>query len=352
MAQRGRPAKDATLNAMVVFVDARGFTAWSDSTDVFPFIDDFGVSMQRLLKRTFTGWFIKHLGDGAMMIREITERTTQSLLKNLLKDAVKRIRETEAGFTKLCEDLSVEHGARIPLRLGWGITKGHIKSADDDYIASDINKSARLCSIARPFGIVVDRDDFPLLPKFAKKLNVSFHPQVRLLRGLHEPTNVWVTPEIATQFVAREDLRQTPEVHIAGLCFKKEHGVIHALIARRSPTRQLFPDLYEGCGGQLARNELFPSGVKRHYRLELGIEVDVVEDVHTLYYIQHPGEPNIPGVCFLCEYQAGEPKSDNHSEVRWVPEDELHRIPEEEFIPRVKNEFLVFLARFKERHNG
>ena len=342
-------SKAEMKDAVVVFGDARGFTAWADKNDVFAFIDQFGRALQMLLSKTFKGWYIKHLGDGAMMIKEINEKTTERLLKTLLTDAAKCIHETDKEFNKLCKQLSVEHGSQVPLRLGWGITKGHIKNAGDDYIGSDINKSARLCSIARPFGIVVDRDDFPVLPSFGKNLALTFVPQARKLKGLHESVNVWVTKEIASQFVTREDLRETPEVHVAGLCFKKENGNVFALVSKRASNRSLFPNLYEGCGGQLSRNELFATGVARHYKLEMGIEVNVIEEVHEFYHIQYPDEPNIPGICFLCEYKGGDPKSENHSEVKWVSEQELSNILPEKFISGLKDRFVRFFSVFEKR---
>jgi hypothetical protein len=69
-----------------------------------------------------------------------------------------------------------------------------------------------------------------------------------------------------------------------------------------------------------------------------------VEDTHTFYYIQIPGQPVIPGIAFLCLYRSGEPKSENHTEVKWVTEEELKGMPREEFIPGVKERYLEFFA--------
>lgn len=335
------------IDAVVVFVDVRGFTAWAEKNDVFAFIDEFATGLQRLISKSFSGWIVKHLGDGAMLVLEVTTRTTEALLRRLLADTVKNIYSTQSGFTDLCKTLSLQHGSQIPLRLGWGITKGHIKRAGNDFIGADINKSARLCNIARPHGIVIDRDDFPLLPRFSKKADLALYEQVRKLRGIPGDVNVWVTREVANQFITRESLRQTPEVHVAGLCLKQENGIIFALIAKRLQSRQLFPGLYEGCGGQLARNELFVTGVKRHFQLELNVIVDVHEIIHKFYYIQDPGEANIPGISFLCTYRSGQPQSANHSEVRWVSESELRALPKESFIKGVRDEFIEFIDRFK-----
>jgi len=114
-------------------------------------------------------------------------------------------------------------------------------------------------------------------------INFEFFEQRRKLKGLHDEINVWVSKEIASQFLTREDIRLTPEVHIAGICVKKEHNTIKALIAKRNSNRKLFPNLYEGCGGQLDRDETFVTGVKRHYKLELKVDVDAIEDIHKFY---------------------------------------------------------------------
>ena len=140
--------------------------------------------------------------------------------------------------------------------------------------------------------------------------------------------------------VNREDVKHRPEVHVAGLCFKKDNGEIRVLISRRSPTRELFPGLYEGCGGQLQEGEMFAEGVKRHFKDEMGIEVKVWESAYTIYGIQRESRLTIPGICYLCAYVSGKARSPNHTEHRWVTEDELRQMSEGEFIPSMKRKIL------------
>lgn len=103
----------------------------------------------------------------------------------------------------------------------------------DDWTGHNLSKWSRLCKEARPFGVVIDRDDFPDLPRNVRGLL----PQVRRLRGIGD-VRAWVSTEIATQFVPRERLRETPEVHIAGTCFEEEvHGKQRLLFARRAESR-------------------------------------------------------------------------------------------------------------------
>ena len=144
------------------------------------------------------------------------------------------------------------------------------------------------------------------------------------------------------KFLTREDIKHTPEVHVAGVCFKLEKDIRKVLLAKRSSSRRLYPNLYEGCGGQLAHNENFATGVKRHYKLEFGLNIQVREDMHKFYYIQQANEPIIPGIRFACEYVEGNPKSENHTECKWLSREEISRIPEEDFIPGLKEDFLEF----------
>lgn len=335
-------------NAIVLFTDIRGFTRWSEGIEAFQYIDEFIDEFYSILKEHFSDTYLKKLGDGAMIVKEIEKDVTRELLVNMLTENLDKIRHVEDKFKELCKDFFELRGYRTELRLGWGLVRGVVKKLNDDFIGANINKCARLCGIARPFGIVIERDDFPTLPQNSP---YNFVPQIRILEGIVGDVNVWVTNEIATQFIPREKIREAPEVHVAGLCIKIEEGNIMALIARRNPDRKLFPGLYEGCGGQLAYSESFIEGVKRHFRLEMHIDVDVIESIHKFYEIKESNEPLIPGIKFLCIYRGGTPESKNHSEIRWVSEEELKLIPTQEFIPSLKDEFIDFIEKFKKEPN-
>jgi hypothetical protein len=56
-----------------------------------------------------------------------------------------------------------------------------VKVLENDFVGSNLNKSARLCDAARPFGIVLDRDDFATVPPFE---DLEFFPQIRKLGSL------------------------------------------------------------------------------------------------------------------------------------------------------------------------
>jgi isopentenyldiphosphate isomerase len=128
---------------------------------------------------------------------------------------------------------------------------------------------------------------------------------------------------------------------------------LRILLARRSERRALYPGLIEGCGGQLADSESFMDGIARHFRMEMGLEVKVLEDVHCFYEIRKPNQPLIPGIRFLCE-RAGdkEPQSVNHSQVWWATEKEFRNMPAHEFIPGLKDQVMGLLEKYKQQPPG
>src|SRR6266566_4531359 len=78
--------------------------------------------------------------------------------------------------------------------------------------------------------------------------------------------------------------------------------------------RRLYPGNWEGCGGQLRWSERFEEGVKRHFRTEMEVDVEVVARVPpVLYSIEEPNNPVIPGIRFLCRYRSGDPRQTTQS---------------------------------------
>ena len=340
------------INALILFVDMRGFTRWAGIVDNFSFIDEFINRWYELLRNTFceNEYYIKNLGDGAMVIKEIETETTETILKDILSDTLMKIENTKTGFRDLCKEFSIKKGSKILLDLGWGITKGAIKKTGSEYVGPEINKCSRYCDIARPYGIVIDAIDFqePFIPT-----DIELYKQTRMLKGINEDADVWVTKEIYTQFLTREEFRQSPEVHVSGICFKRDKERDYVLLGKRKLSRSLFPGLYEGCGGQLANNETFEDGVKRHYKLEYGINVEVMIEEHVFYDIIKPNKPLIPGISFLCDYISGEPKSENHEAPtpKWFSKEDFEEIPESDFIEGLKARTQGFFKKFNSIKN-
>ena len=336
--------KIETINAIIVFTDIRGFTKWSENIEVFRHSPDFVGTFYDSLKKPFYNWYFKRLGDGSLFIKELKENEHKKLILSILTH-IKKINE---HFDKLCKDFEEQRGQATSLSLGWGVARGSVnKIINDDgseeYIGAVINKTSRLCDIARPYGLVIDAQDFSNLDKYQH----MFSKQLRRIKSLGDAVEVWVTEEIATSFQKREDLRETPEVHVAGFCIKEETEGIKILIAKRSKERRLYPELFEGCGGQLKYSESFVEGVTRHFRCEMNITIKVLENIHQFYSIVQPKEPYIPGILFLCKHIEGIPKSQNHEEIKWVSEQELLDIDASLFIPGVKAEVLKLVEMYK-----
>lgn len=337
------------VDALVIFADARGFTAWSEATEVFANLTSFAVDFLALIRRTFPQplFFVKGLGDGAMIVRELVGTQTTASISQLLTDTLARISQMAFDFKTLCQNFGATIGHATDLQLGWGVVRGKIKKLEADYIGHNLNRCARLCDLARPFGIVLDREDFPDQPLAEP---YRFYPQSRRLKGVAVPLAVWVTEQIMTQFLTREEIRHGPEVHVAGICVDTSTRGLRLLLAKRSSRRRLYPGLIEGCGGQLAFSESFTDGVARHFRQEMGLEVRVLEEFHCFYRIEKPNEPIIPGIRFLCERVGDtEPASQNHDWVQWVSEKDFRNLSASDFIEGVKDEILRLLEQYKAR---
>lgn len=337
-------AEDVTV--LVLFTDVRGFTKWSEANEVFVNLRDFVDGFMKILRSRFKApeFEIRSRGDGALIYSSVEPDLSRRDVTRLLARTLKAIQQVEGDFARHCSEFGRRVGHSGDLHLGWGVVRGRAIPVDGDLAGHNINKSARLCSEARPYGIIIDQDDFPDLPPGAPRLT----GQVRVLRNVGE-VRVWVTPEIASQFVPREHLRETPEVHVAGTCFAEDSaGRIRLLIARRSAQRKLFPNLYEGCGGQLRRSETFAGGVRRHFSQELGLDVEVLEDLHSFYAINEPEESLIPGIRFLCRnVGSAKPTSANHSALLWVTEEEFGELADDEFVGDLKREVIDLLSRYK-----
>lgn len=326
---------------LILFVDIRGFTNWSERTEVAPRITEFLGKFEGDLLECFPDETIKTLGDGALIFRALdAERDPSALLSELLE----KIKSADAIFDKRCGAFATSAGVGTGLHLGWGVVRGaasYLNPERKDVVGHNVNKAARLCAIARPRGIALDAEDFPEVDQ------KRFTRQRRKLEGIG-PTQVWVTEAIASRSIPREEFEACPEVHVAGVCIREQQGELQVLIARRSPRRQLFPGLIAGCGGQLLRGERFEDGVARHHRAELGLTVTPHADIYCHYVIREPEVHVIPGVRMLCEAKKKprKPPPDRYAEVKFVSLAEFRTLPEANFIPGLRSESLKLIDQF------
>lgn len=149
----------------------------------------------------------------------------------------------------------------------------------------------------------------------------------------------------------REEKIDKIEVHVAGICFAGDK----VLMIRRSPSRKIYPKLWECGGGEIKSGENFKEAVTRQMKEELGIIVKPIEALR-VYEILTPNleQKKIPGVRFVCkitEFINGkEPEiSNEHSEWRWQSVDKLDEL---EIIPGIKEDILDAYYRYKSLINN
>lgn len=340
-------------NHIIIFVDIRNFTSWSNDVDVMPHLGEFASAFQEMIRLHFMqgtnlleNVMMKNQGDGALILFEVKQAASAAVWKEILADVVARIKAVNKDFDAMCAEFGRNKGVSVDLCLGWGVVKGAVtRTGDGDFIGAPINKCARLCGLARPFGVVIDAENF----QEVEGCGLPLYKQSRKLKGVHKDAAVWVTKEIASQFATRESMRQNPEVHVAGVCYNPETKKI--LVAKRAATRKILPGMYEGCGGQLAPRESFTDGVERHFKLEFGIKVTALTDVHVFYTIQQPDVSVIPGIFFLCLYREGEAYSANHSEYKWMSESELQDLRDVECVPNFREHVQMMLKQYRDKKN-
>jgi len=127
------------------------------------------------------------------------------------------------------------------------------------------------------------------------------------------------------------------EVHVASICFRRKNNDLQILIAKRSPNRTLFPDMWECGGGQVHSGENFKGAIKRQMEEELGVILGNIKEFKT-YEINYK-QKKIPGIRFICkikDYVNGkEPQIDGKEliEWKWLNISEIDKI---DIIPELK----------------
>lgn len=333
--------------ALVIFVDIRGFTNWSADADVHANVVTFVNAFDEILLNEFPDFYRKMLGDGAMLVRELPDNPPPM---EVIATALQAIDQVQAGFFRLCDSFYTEHGVRTELRLGWGITRGDVwtNRSDhiNDYLGKNINEAARLCSQARPHGVVIDADDFRDIPESHER---AFQHLTLKLDGFEAHIAAWVTQDIAARVLPSDRFREHPLVFVSGVCYRRELGRIEVLVMKRNAHREFFPGMLEiTTGGQLAKDESFTEGVVRHFRRELGIAVDVDATRFTTYQFGNRDGELIPGIRYLCRHIEGKPQLIHYEEFNWMTLDKLREVPEEELLPGAKENALTLLEPLAE----
>lgn len=201
-----------------------------------------------------------------------------------------------------------------------------------------MNLAARLCSIARPHGIVIDRESFNSLPdeyeeKYAER-------EIRKISGFSE-RRVWISREVHIDdgHESFESLEKLVEVHVTGLC--THQGKL--ILAKRGVSRDIYSNHWAAPGGRVRKSESFEAALKRQFRIEVGVEIDNINLFRTYFIDTH----RIPGLIFSCTVESGSPhrSSDENQEIRMVSLKDLLKI--EPLVPGLRAAAEDLLKRHK-----
>jgi class 3 adenylate cyclase len=182
-------------NCCYVVADIRGFTAWMSANDLFV-VARLIPSLWRTLSDLFprsNGHHIKLLGDGGLIVTPSSGKKANRQLRSILDS----IAEAERCFGNECRRVGDQLGCDISLNLGWGVSRGLglYFPQFDDYLSQDVNKAARLVAVARPHGVIVDREDFPTLPS---EYRDRFRQSTVVLNGVG-PCKAWLSEEVTVE---------------------------------------------------------------------------------------------------------------------------------------------------------
>jgi 8-oxo-dGTP pyrophosphatase MutT (NUDIX family)/DNA-binding XRE family transcriptional regulator len=154
----------------------------------------------------------------------------------------------------------------------------------------------------------------------------------------------------------REEERFEIETHVGGVCIRQAQHGPEILIAKRLPTRTLYPNKWECGGGQVRPGENFEEAIRRQMREEFHITVTILATLGT-YHILAPQlhQKKIPGVVFLCGSEAKSKtpavvlNRKEFSEYKWITPSEAASF---DLIEGVKRDIQLALSWLQEHAPG
>lgn len=122
------------------------------------------------------------------------------------------------------------------------------------------------------------------------------------------------------------NLDKVSEVHVALICFNPAKDKI--LSVHRSASKKRFPNMWEfGCG-QVKPNESFEDTVRRTYRDDFGIEIEVMNNAAPVAtYSFNNGNQTVPGLILLGKSETESVTlNGGHDEYKWLTKDDINNI--------------------------
>jgi len=358
----------------VINVDIRSFSKWAKNNEAYApiLVGRFYKFLQEKfleIKEDIDKTLFKPLGDGGLLIfgfkeipadspKKISDEILSAEDKNRIEEIISFVCEKiPSQFShQIIRPVSEAGGRAESLAIGIGISFGILKiiNLDDagkkiDFFGNAINLASRLCSEARPQGIVIDVEGLPFLEQSLKSQNYTI---AEIMPKGFPPIKVAFSPEVKEISLKkprkREDFQHHIEVHVAALCFKEENTQLYILAGKRKKTRALYPGLWEFGGGQVHVGETFEGAIKRQLWEEFGVKAEVLTPFAT-YSIPPKGERAlIPGLRFICycvDDSSLKEEGEEHDIIKWIPVEDIDKYY---FIPGLKEVACSAAQSFKE----
>lgn len=322
----------------IVFVDIRGFTKACENAPLLIAIKKLLTKFFLIIEKHFYEDEKKYLGDGAMII---TSKPIEVILN--------KIYTIRNDFTNIMNKFKNDIGVNTELNLGIGITKGALIEIDrrimdflsiKDYVSPRINLSARLCSFAKPFGIIIHKESFNELPnKYKEDFSLTV---IKNVPGLENQVDLRCWVERSIDILEKDDVRIQKlniEAHVTALVFNQEGKL---LLCKRSKDREILPLKWSSPGGKVLPNCSFDESIKAIFRREVDVEIDYLKPIDTYFITQY----RIPGLIFWGEIIDGTPKNNDGQsmEVKLFEKEEIYPI-QEELVPTIEiieNAFKIY----------
>lgn len=160
--------------------------------------------------------------------------------------------------------------------------------------------------------------------------------------------------ELSDEEIITIPYERSSEVHCVAIIINKNNEVF---VAKRPDTKKRLPGKWEfGCG-QLQANEDFIDCLKKSYKLDFGIGLEISTPLKpvNIYVINDSNKyRKIPGIIFavkIDEILDIEEKYDKekHSAIKWIKEDELSSINQDDYVEDAIPNIKLALSHFKNK---